>query len=51
MVVSYEYLTKDKWAKELAVFDTQEQADNFISILKDSKNYRNFRKEENNKGE
>lgn len=48
MVISYEFLNKDKWTKELAVFDTQEQADNFISILKDNKNYRDFRKGEIN---
>jgi hypothetical protein len=51
MIVSYEYFNKDKWTKELAVFDTREQADNFISILKDNENYRSFRKEEDVKGE
>jgi hypothetical protein len=43
MVVIYDYLYKDKWVKEQATFDTKEQADNFVSILKDNENYRDFR--------
>jgi hypothetical protein len=44
MIVNYEFCHKGKWTKELAVFDTKEQADNFISILKNSEDYRNFEK-------
>lgn len=44
MIVNYEFYHKGKWIKELAVFDTKEQADNFISILKNSEDYRKFEK-------
>lgn len=46
MIVTYEFLSKEKWIKEEAVFETKEQAENFISILKDNESYKNFKEVE-----
>ncbi len=52
MIVTYEFLWKEKWIKEEAVFETKEQAENFMSILRNNESYKNLKEvEEDNKGE
>jgi hypothetical protein len=52
MIVTYEFLWKEKWTKEEAVFETKEQADIFMSILRNNESYKNLKEvEEDNKGE
>lgn len=46
MIVTYEFLWKEKWTKEEAVFETKEQAETFMSILRNNESYKNLKEVE-----